>query len=295
MSRPLLFGRIIHSMLENRANKKDPELALEEAKKEYGKLMREERELYGDIIEDARDIFEAYEEYWKNDKIKYLKIKGISAEHELEMDLGDGILLVAKIDQIGSTSNGLQWLIEDKTFKKRPSDGFRLRDTQTALYAAMVNKCGIADLDGVMWNYVTNQPLAKPELLKNGELSRNQNTRTTPRLFKRAIREYGLKVADYEDFLETLEKRQRDLFTRIYMPIKEELCDTLIEEALITSKEMREKGETDSTRNLTRDCDWCEFEPLCRAQLMGHDDKFIIRREYAKRQSPKEAEQGDEE
>ena len=101
--RPLVFGDILHQLIECGIEDEDWEQRLVDIEKDQGKMFAAEREMYGEILEDARLIFEAYLEYWKDDDLKYLRFNRRKSEHWLEIEIADGILLVLKIDCFGST------------------------------------------------------------------------------------------------------------------------------------------------------------------------------------------------
>src|SRR5262245_60071540 len=143
VSRPLMFGRLVHDMTEAQANGDDPFDVLKAAIKNMGHLFTSEREMYGDIANDVRIIMEEYFAYWDAPKRKmsYIRRKGQNAEHEFEIDLTKEIVLIGKIDAF-ARHNKLTWLVERKSFSKRPSEDHRWRNIQSALYCWVVEKLG---------------------------------------------------------------------------------------------------------------------------------------------------------
>src|SRR6185312_1141629 len=58
--RPLMFGSIVHGMIETFVNADDPFAYLDEQAKTNMKLFRSEREEYGELIDDVRTIMTEY-------------------------------------------------------------------------------------------------------------------------------------------------------------------------------------------------------------------------------------------
>ncbi len=63
-------------------------------------MFQEEYELYGDLINDIRNIMMEYFEYWGDDSLFYLRRGGRYAEHEFNIEIADGIIFTGKIDAI---------------------------------------------------------------------------------------------------------------------------------------------------------------------------------------------------
>ena len=141
---------------------------------------------------------------------------------------------------------------------------------------------GIKKADGVLWDYIRSTSPSIPRLLKSGELSQAAID-TLPEIYLKAIKENRLNPRDYQEKLKELEGNRSSFFQRVFMPTCSELSKQLLSETVETAKEMQERGEKDCTRNLTRDCSWCEYESLCRAELTGIDADFIRKREFEKR------------
>jgi hypothetical protein len=73
-------------------------------------------------------------------------------------------------------------------------------------------------------------------------------------------------------------------FRRVFLPLNQGAVDQLMEETVITAREIKVKAGVDTTRNVSRDCSWCSYERLCQAELFGMDADFIRSREYRERQ-----------
>jgi len=283
-SRPLKFGSIVHEMLEAHAEREDPFELLDETAKKQGKMFQAEYEEYGDIIEDIRFIMKAYFKYYKGDKLKYVKIDGKRSEHELDIDVGDGIFFTMKLDGIGKTPNKLRWLIEHKTGKAIPDEDQRWRDLQTSVYIKALEILGMPPVDGVLWNYIRSKSPTRPQVLKAGGLS-TRNIDTLPSV----VRAFG-KANDApipEILLERAEANIPRFFQRVYTPLHRDVVEFLYKDFMISAREILEIGDKRNELSIEKHCGWCDFESICRTELTGGDSDFVKEREYAKKKKRK--------
>ncbi len=290
--RPLVFGSICHEMIEAYANGDNPRDILKKYEEGAKKLFSAEVEEYMQIIADADLLMQGYFDYYKKDKLKFVAIKGKLAEHEFEVELTSGITLKGKIDAICRTTDKRVWLGEHKTHKRIPDEEARFKDLQVVVYASILPQLGIKHIDGILWDYIRSSPPSVPKLLKSGELSKAQID-TTPAVYLDTIREHKLNPKDYAEKLKELENNERSFYQRVYMPINSTLSKQLLEETIETAKEIAERGGKDKTRNITRDCSWCEYKGLCRAELTGMDADFIRKREFEEGEAREETDQQD--
>jgi hypothetical protein len=286
-SRPLQFGSIMHEMLETQANKENPFEALEKIEAEQGQLFREQREELGDILDTAQIIFEAYQEHYKDDPIKYLKLNGQFSEHELEVEIADGIVLVMKLDGIIKTPNKLRWLLEHKTFKSLPGDDDRWRNIQVAVYFKGCDLLGMRPFDGVCWNYVRSKEPTRPAINQDGSMSRRKID-TLPAVVRQVAEDNEIKPNKI--LLAHSESRIDTWFQRIYTPVSPQVIDLIFDDFLRTSFDIAEFPNR-KERNIDKHCGWCDFEAICRAELTGGDPDFVKEREYDKRKSKKKKSQ----
>lgn len=281
-SRPLVFGSIVHEMIEANANGSDPQTIIKKYQANIKKLFSVEREDYAQIIDDANLLMKYYFEYYKNDKIKFIVIDDKSAEHEFEVEIAQDILLKGKIDAIVKTSDDRIWLMEHKSHKIIPQEDVRFRDLQTVIYASIMPALGVKKPDGVLWDYIRSKPPSVPELTKKGQLSKSKID-TFKSIYEDTIKENRLNLKDYADVLKSLEGIEKNYFKRVFMPINESLSRQLLKETVITAQEMQMREAKDCTRNITNDCSWCSYESLCRAELVGADADYLRKTEFKKR------------
>ena len=283
-SRPLEFGTIVHEMLEAHANGDDPFEVLKSQAIMKAKMFEAEREMYGEIIDTIRIIMTEYFEVYKKDTLRYVRTAGRSGEHEFEIEVAPGIIMVGKIDGIGCDKR-LRWIVEHKTFGKRlPGDDDRWRNLQSAVYIRAIDMLGWKPVDGMLWNYIWSKAPTVPEILKNGGISRRKIT-TLPAIIHKVIVDNGLRASDYEELIKLTEEGRSYYFSRIYTPVAKHTVSLLFNEFVESAREVAEShGVRCGPRNIGMHCGWCDFEGLCRAELQGSDVDFVKEREYVTRQ-----------
>ena len=133
--RALQFGTMIHEGLERYCNGKDPLDYIEELEDDVAamKLFAQEREEYGDILEDVADILDAYAEYWEatDDENVFVRKAKRQAEHSFDIEIFPNVIFNGKIDFVMQTPNRLRWLGEHKTYSRKPGEDERWRNLQS--------------------------------------------------------------------------------------------------------------------------------------------------------------------
>lgn len=281
-SRPLQFGIMVHELLEAHAEKRDPFEKLSEMAKKQGKMFAAEREAYGDIVEDVRAIMGAYLEYYGDDPVRFILYNGKRAEHWVEVEVDDGIVLVMKIDGFAK-HNGLRWICEHKTGKNVVSEDDRWRNLQTSVYLRACELAGIKPFDGIFWNFVLSKPPAHPQYLeKSGRLSIKAKG-VLPSTVHAALQAHGLKASDHGEILERANANLSTYFQRVFTPKNDRVVDAVFTDFIETAREMRDFHGKRKQRTIGRHCSWCDYEPICRAELTGGDPDFVKERMYSDR------------
>lgn len=278
-SRPLRFGSIAHQMLEAYANGEDPFIVLGTIQATQRKLFAAEIDEYGDIVSDIRTIMTEYFSYYDPKDLVYIRKKGKSAEFEFSIEIAPSTILTGKIDGVAQTRNKLRWLTEHKTFGKSvPNEDHRWKNLQSSFYLRVLEMLGWKDLAGTCWDYIFSKSPPKPELLKNGTLSRRATT-TLPTRVMEAIRDYKLNPKDYKDLLTAAEESRDKYFMRIFNPVKKSVVDLQFKDMLISAREIAD-DKLKPVRTIEQHCEYCDYEPLCRAELTDSDVDFVKEREY---------------
>lgn len=275
---PFMRGTIIHDMLEAHYKKKDPWKPYKEAVEQHSKLFRVEREEYGDLPTDLRNLMVGYFEFYKKDTLQVLEV-----EREFRVKLKSDIFLVGKMDLIAKTQ-GLKWLTEHKCHNVIPSGStVSYTNLQSSLYEWAYNKETGKSVDGILWNYLLGKPASKPKLLKDGSMSRRQLTTTWP-IYRQALKDAKLEPSDYLDVKKSLVGMENTFYQRKFLPTNQQMTKSIVEDTIITATEIQKAAGKDRTRNLGRHCDFCEFKNLCLSELKGLDTDYMIKANFKVRE-----------
>lgn len=284
-SRPLMIGTLVHSCLEShfKNGSYTPEIRKWKSE-EYDKMFKEEQALNSDIIPMVKTLMRGYIKRWTETGLSMIWV-----EKEFNTEIAPGVFLNGKIDGLAKCDKGLTWLVEHKTCKKMPGEEIRINDIQSILYSRMLPLMGEPYPDGVVWDYLRTKLPAKPELLKSGALSTRKNIDTLPEVYLREVKRHGLDVEGYSDILEELEKKKDNFYRQIRLPFNQKMGDIVLDELttdchvlIHRHKSYEEGGEDTFTRNLSRDCSWCDYKTLCHAELKGDDVEYILKHDYKK-------------
>jgi len=281
-SRPLQFGTMIHEALERHFNGDDPMEYFDELRNDVAamKLFAQERDEYGDILEDTQDIITDYLEYWDSDNLRPVRKARRGAEHTFEIELFPGVIWNGKIDAIAKTPNKLRWLVEHKTYSRKPNDDDRWRNLQSVTYFRANDILGWQPLDGCVWDYIKSKPPAIPGVLKDGTLS-TKKIDTLPSTVERTIAEHDQDKLGKVDALRVMaEKNRPEYFQRIHTPAQRDVADMVFSDFEATIREMVDNHGCVSDMNIDKHCSWCDYESLCRARLQGLDVDFVKERNY---------------
>jgi len=279
IARPLQFGRMVHEMLQAYANSENPFDVLDRLSLENEELFAAEREMYGEIVDDIRVIMTEYFEHYADDSLLYIRRGGRGGEHEFSLEILPQVTFEGKIDGVVKTPNKLTWLIEHKTFTNMPNEDHRWRNLQSVVYVKALQMLGWPEVDGTCWDYIRSKSPSRPQLLKSGQMSQRAIDSLPSRVIE-TLRDSGLDPREYETLVEGAYNNRKFYFQRIFNPIKTEVVDIVWKDFIETVEEMVRLDGKVLARNIDRHCEWCEYEPICRAELQGGDSDFVKEREF---------------
>ncbi len=296
---PLQLGRVVHRYLEHfyaalKAKRKTP---IRASTRHANALMQIDHE----FTEPTRQLAVAAQVAGEDELGKellglvpkaarlcqaYFELRGGSDTHRVLMceeyirfPLTEKDEVVAVIDLVTQDEEGV-WIWEHKTTGNVPAQGRRLRDLQTILGAVLLEEARGMKPAGVIWNYFRTKEPAEPRLLKNGTLSMAANQDTTWRVYEQALKMHHLDPADYKEMQSLLADREEKVFfPRMEMQLFQSEA-VLLRDLISTCGEIRAAVSDPSfvpVRNIGQNCDWCRFNKVCEAVLLGGNDDELKR------------------
>lgn len=288
---PLKRGVWMHELLEDHHGGHDWRPRHDTLSSKFNEMFDEEKEYYGDLPDVIGKMMTAYEwHYALDDMITH------ETEVTLEAELPDGTIYRAKTDAIVENKYGL-WLLDHKTHGRIPDLGFRLLDSQNALYLWVAHKMGIP-VKGFIWNYIKWQLPAVPKLAyegkKNQRLSKVMGDTDFP-TYTREIREIKAAHPEFKITQDILEKQRylkaqrfdpesntqsSPFFMRSVLDMEPQMVKQVVREAYRTSRTMHtyDFDSRDVERNPDRSCSFmCDYKELCQVELMGGNAKLLTR------------------
>ena len=206
-------------------------------------------------------------------------------EHELRLTVAKGIVSNGRLDLVTRDKDkGLVYLWEHKSTGNVPDTTYRLRDLQTLLYAEKL--AGDVEIDAVLWNYMRTKEPTVPEELKAGRLTNRANLDSTWEVYAAEISRLGLDVTEYENQRERLVGRELTVFFPRYEQVIVAQADVLLRDYINSAKEIRryrrawEERRVEPVRNVSLECNWCEYSQLCTAAILGGDDSDVRQMRY---------------
>lgn len=241
------------------------------AKQFYQETFREEIVEIGDIPRMVEELMENYQALYEDDGLNYL-----GSEVHFELPLMRGVVVEGYLDALVEDERGAVWPKETKTYKKNPDYDFLLLNTQSALYTWAVMEMGYKP-KGTLWDIVRAKEPGRPQVLKSGEISR-RGIDSTPYTVKKALIEMGKDPTEYQDLLGKVSFE--DYFRRYPVRVNHTVVKGIMDDFRSTAQEILSSGSKLCDRNLGKGCAWCDYKPLCQAELMGLDTDYIAKKQF---------------
>ena len=281
--RPLYFGTDFHKLLELR---NDP-AALKEAKQNikdtfYALPPSYQSDLGDNYVQDLFTIFKDYRQVYRD--VRQPQV----TEKEFEFEVGkvkdEPIVFVGKIDELYLLKHqGVKSIIvgEHKTFSNKPSMDFLVMNPQKCLYAkAAYFLKGILP-DKVKWDYIKSVPASEPIWLdKTKRFSEAASTKITPMSWRRACKERNILDPDILAKGDRYTSNISEFFFQVELDIDPAMVETIWYGYMYTAKQIVRFGESNKTKNVTRDCSWCTYRDICYSEMTGGDTEYIIARDF---------------
>lgn len=285
--RPLYFGTDFHKLLELRNDKKalkEAKLAIKDAY--YEMPASWQGDLGETYVEDLFSIFQDYQHLYKD-----LKQPQVT-EREFELEVGkfrdEPIVFVGKIDELYlRKSNGVKHIIvgEHKTFSQKPNMNTLIMNPQKCLYAKAVQFLKGILPEKVMWDYIKSTPASSPIWLeKSGRFSEASSNKITPMSWLRACKERGITDPKVLDAAERYRPNVSEFFFKVMLDIDPMMVEDIWEGYLYTAKHIIRFGESNKTKNVTKDCAWCTYRDICYAEMTGGDIEYTIAKDFVEKE-----------
>lgn len=271
-------GTIIHACLEayNSGRSWTKEFK-KQSQEYYKKTSKELVAVQGDMAKLAQTLMEGYVEFYKEDNLEYLE-----NEYNFEISLTDTIALEGYIDSITRDITGIIDTFETKTYSKFPQRNMLIFNQQSAIYTkALQEKYPKETIGGTIWNIIKAKYPSEPKINKDGKPS-IAKIDTTPYHLKKWFEESGIDSKEYTKLFDMA--LYENYYWRVKTRIQPKMVDQILRDCKLKALDIKKYGNTRKERRLTKDCSWCEFKPICHAELSGLEVEDIIKRDYKERE-----------
>ena len=289
--RPLYFGTDFHKLLEVRNDEKALSEAKEAIKDTYYEIPPQwQSELGPDYLEELFSIFSDYCDIYRDAPIPSI------TEQEFELPMfefrGEPYLFKGKIDEVykrKSRATGEKFLKvgEHKTFNRRPDNNTLVMNIQKNLYAKAVHLLYGILPKSVIWDYIHSKPAPQPIWLERSKrFSEAKSQQITPYSWLRACKEHSITdkkvLARAEEF--------RGNVPAFFFRVEQEYDPIMFEETWSGFKFqahlIAKYGHKNKTKNMTRNCSFCQYRDICYTQLTGGNLDHLMERSYEVKPRP---------
>lgn len=276
--RPLTFGGDFHKLLENRGSKDQLRLAIKGIKKAYNELSPKfQEELGPNYIDDLKTIFSDYRKMYKDAPLP------VETEHEFLVPMGkikDTLVLFhGKIDEVYEDLT----MGEHKTFNRMPGMGVLAMNVQANLYSKAWELITGEKFKRVQWDYIKSTPAMFPIWLEKSErFSTSKTSNVTPYSFLRAAEAQGHDITSPETIkaAEYYRPNLSNFFWRTTIELTPHMVDSIWADFREAVKDLVKREETNKMKNVSRDCEYCSFRPICYAEFTGADVQQVIDKDF---------------
>ena len=282
MSRPLNFGSDFHKLLECRTDPEKLAQAKQDIEDQYYELNAKQQEDLGEnYVEELFQVFEDYQRHWSGTELPEV------TEHEFYLPLGkykgEEVVFHGIIDELYfDKETGVAHIIgEHKTFSTKPDMSILAMNTQVCLYAkAVEQEFGVMPIK-VRWDYIKSSPAKEPIWLeKSQRFSEAANSNITSYSWLRACERRRIEDKAVLSKAKLYEPNIDNFFFRCEMDIHPDMVESVYQDFKTTVKDMLSKNGSNTTKHISKDCSWCEYQPLCYGQFTGADLDYIIEKDY---------------
>lgn len=275
-NRPLYFGSDMHLLLENHTSNTDLsgiKKVFEEITERYNQLSAQElNDLGGDYLNELKTIFMDY-------KYCYLPFNTDKREVEFNLELRKDVIFNGKIDAIIEEENELT-IVEHKTFNNKPSSIVFDMNAQSLLYAKALRLMGYANKPiKVLWNYIHSKPAQEPVIV-DGKIKATKNNKVIPQSFMRTAKTIGMPFGEARNQSLEYSCNIENFYFRKETTLFDTAVDNFWSGTMNDIKMIYKYGEKCKSKNITKDCGWCDYQPICVLELNGGDVESLKKSQY---------------
>lgn len=287
-ARPLYFGSDFHKLLEVR---KDPERVEEEwirIKDKFYQLPGAwQSELGENYPFDLMEIFTDYQRMWAGTPLPKV------TEKPFELNIGyqnnEDIIFVGVIDELYKyrNSEGVKSIEigEHKTFTRPPDMNTLVMNTQKSLYCKAAQMIWGILPRAVRWDYIKSTPAKSPIWLeKSKRFSASKSQEITTWSWERACKEKGITDPTILEQGNIYKGNENNFFFRVQQDVYPQMVEDVFNGFLYTCKDIVNRGNENKTKNITKDCAWCEYRNICLAEMSGGNREYVVAREFTTRE-----------
>jgi hypothetical protein len=252
-----------------------------EVQEAYNDLSGKARsELGDDYIQELDEVFSDYLVVWEDAELP------VETEHEFLIKLGklngQDVYFHGLIDEIYDNGD----LGEHKTFTTQPDMSILAMNMQSILYAkARQLETGLIP-GAIRWDYIRSSPAKRPVWLESSKrFSDAANSKVTHLSWLRACAERGIVDPVVLAKADRFEPNASNFFFKVSTSIVPQMVDTAWRGFKSVCKDITLRGDTNNVKNISRDCAWCNYRPICYAEFTGADVEYVKKTDFVEKES----------
>lgn len=283
-AQPLYFGSDFHKLLETRKDADECSKAMEAITDKYYTLPADAQSKLGaDYLENLFRIFAEYCSVYGDESLP------TSTEVEFSFPMftaqGEPYYFMGKIDEVykrkdKKTGERYVKLGEHKTFSRRPTLETLAMNTQKFLYAKACYFLYGMFPRVVIWDYISSKPAPCPVWVMPGKFSAAARNTATPYSFRLACSDRGITdpeiLAQADEYKGNIEK----YFFRVNDHINPETVEKIWHGFEYQARLIADLGKYNKTKNLCRNCSYCEYKDICYTELTEGNVEYTISKDY---------------
>ncbi len=281
---PLYFGSDFHKLLETRKDANACGKAMEAITDKYYALPADAQNRLGaDYLENLFRIFSEYSSVYKDEPLP--------TETEVDFSFkmfeasGEPYYFMGKIDEVYKRKDketGERYIKvgEHKTFSRRPTLESLALNMQKFLYAkACVFLYGMFPRV-VIWDYISSKPAPCPVWVMPGKFSAAARNTATPYSFRLACFDRGITDPEILSQADEYKDNISKYFFRITQAYNTDTVEKVWHGFEYQAMMIADFGKYNTTKNLGRNCAFCEYKDICFAELTGGNVEYTISKDY---------------